>query len=112
MLIFGMQPYLNPTRSNMEDNLNTLIMEDDLIFFKMEDNLNFFFKWKTTSNFIVNQDFSLIVIVIHIIVNLFVITDKVLMNICGRCCTATGLLRTYPGSTLGLQVENRQLYTN
>ena len=54
------------------------------------------------------KDCSLIVVVIHIIVNLFVITDKVLMNTCGLCCTATGLIRTYPGSTLGLQVENRE----
>jgi hypothetical protein len=29
-LIFGMQPYHNPTRRNMEKDLN---MEDDLIFF-------------------------------------------------------------------------------
>ena len=29
-LIFGMQPYFNPTRRNMEDDLNILENEDDL----------------------------------------------------------------------------------
>ena len=40
-LIYGMQPYFNPNRWDMEDNLNHLKVEDDLIFFK----------WKTTSIF-------------------------------------------------------------
>jgi hypothetical protein len=71
-----MQPYFNPARRNMEDNLNIfenrrqpqifLKMEDDLNFFsengrrcfengrrpqiclKMEDDLKCFSKWKTT----------------------------------------------------------------
>ena len=33
-LIFGMQPYINPTRMNMEDDLDIFKMEDDLIFFE------------------------------------------------------------------------------
>ena len=41
-LIFGMQPYSNPTRRNMEDDLNILEMEDDLNFLKKEDDRNFF----------------------------------------------------------------------
>ena len=32
-LIFGMQPYFDPTRIDMEDNLNILKIEDNLIFF-------------------------------------------------------------------------------
>jgi hypothetical protein len=38
-----MQPYSNPIRRNMEDDLNILKMEDNLIFLK-EDNLIFFKK--------------------------------------------------------------------
>jgi hypothetical protein len=41
-LIFGIKPYSNPTRRN--NNLNFFEMEDGLIFFK----------WKTTSIFLVN----------------------------------------------------------
>ena len=33
-LIFGMHPYFNPTRRNMEDDLNFFEMEDDLNFFE------------------------------------------------------------------------------
>ena len=29
-----MQPYVNPTRRNMDDNLNKFAMEDDLNFFE------------------------------------------------------------------------------
>ena len=39
---FGIQPYLNPTRQNMEDDLNILKMEDNQNLFLMEDYLNFF----------------------------------------------------------------------
>ena len=35
-----MQPYVNPTRKNMEDDLNILKMEDDLNCLKMEDDLH------------------------------------------------------------------------
>ena len=78
-----MQPYFNPTRSNMEDDLNlfekwktpqvfqkwktTSIfreMEDDLnfsgngrqtqFFLEMEDNLKIVWKWNTTSIYVVN----------------------------------------------------------
>ena len=38
-----MQPYFNPTRRNMENDLNIFEMEDNLNFWKMEDDLNF---WK------------------------------------------------------------------
>jgi hypothetical protein len=41
-LIFGMHPYFNPARRNMEDTLNIFKMEDDLNFLKKEDDLNFF----------------------------------------------------------------------
>jgi transglutaminase/protease-like cytokinesis protein 3 len=40
-LIFGMHPYFNPTRSNMEDNLNILKWKTTSIFLKKEDDLNF-----------------------------------------------------------------------
>jgi hypothetical protein len=42
-LIFGVQTYSNPTRQNMEDDLN--ILENGRrpqFFLKKEDNLNFF----------------------------------------------------------------------
>ena len=48
-LIFGIQPYFNPTRRNygrqphlfqMEDDLNVFQMEDNLMFFQMEDDLD------------------------------------------------------------------------
>jgi hypothetical protein len=47
-LIFGMQPYSNPIRRNMEDDLNILKMEDDLTFFLNGRRPHFCFKWKTT----------------------------------------------------------------
>ena len=34
-----MQPYFNPTRCNMEDNLNFFQMEDHLKLLPMEDEL-------------------------------------------------------------------------
>ena len=34
-----MQPYSNPTRRNMEDDLNILKMEDDLNLFENEDDI-------------------------------------------------------------------------
>jgi hypothetical protein len=37
-----MLPYSNPTRRNMEDDLNIFIMEDDLNFSLNTDDLNFF----------------------------------------------------------------------
>ena len=36
-----MQPYFDPTRRKMEDNLKYLKKEDYLICFQMEDDLNF-----------------------------------------------------------------------
>ena len=36
-----MQHYFDPTRWNMEDDLNILKMEDDINLFQMEDNLIF-----------------------------------------------------------------------
>ena len=60
-----MQPYFNPTRSNMEDNLNCFENKDNLIFLKMEDDLNIFvngrqpqlvFKWKMASIFLIMDD--------------------------------------------------------
>jgi hypothetical protein len=36
-----MQPYVNPTRRNTEDNLNLLKMEDDLNFYKWKITLIF-----------------------------------------------------------------------
>jgi hypothetical protein len=41
-LIFGMHPYLNPTRSNMEDTLNILKWKTTSILLKKEDDLNFY----------------------------------------------------------------------
>ena len=49
-LIFGRQPYYDPTRCNMEDDFNIFSngrrpkkfqMEDNLNYFQMEDDLNF-----------------------------------------------------------------------
>jgi hypothetical protein len=40
-MIFSLQPYLNPKRQNMGDNLNIFEMGDNLTFYQMEDNLNF-----------------------------------------------------------------------
>ena len=40
--MFGMQPYINPARTNIEDNLNIFKMEGDLNFFEIEDDLIFF----------------------------------------------------------------------
>jgi hypothetical protein len=39
--IAGVQPYFNPTRRNMEDDLNILKMEDNLNLFQMEEDLFF-----------------------------------------------------------------------
>jgi hypothetical protein len=50
-MIFGMQPYSNSTRRNMEDDLNNyengrqtqfLLKEDDLFFFENGSRPNFF----------------------------------------------------------------------
>ena len=41
-LIFGMQPYSNPTRRNMEDDLNIFENGRRPPFLKKEDDLNFF----------------------------------------------------------------------
>jgi hypothetical protein len=52
-LIFGMQTYLNPTRRNMEDNINIVENGRRPQFFfkfkKLERQLQLFFKQNTTS---------------------------------------------------------------
>jgi len=52
---------------------------------------------------------------LHIIVNLFLlakiilnITDKVLTNTFGCCCTTTGLVRTYEGSNLEFKLREKR----
>jgi hypothetical protein len=54
--LFGMQAYSNPTRKNMEDDLNIFKMEDNrnfwekedyLIFLNLEDDLNKIMQPKT-----------------------------------------------------------------
>jgi hypothetical protein len=58
-----MRPYSNPTRRNMEDNLNILEMENDLRFLKMVDELkllvngrrpNFFLQIEEDLNILLN----------------------------------------------------------
>ena len=46
--MFGMQPYINPARRNMEDDLNIFKMGGNLNFFEIEDDL-IFLRWKRTS---------------------------------------------------------------
>jgi hypothetical protein len=47
-LIFGMQPYSNPPRRNMEDDLNILENGRRPTFFEKRKTTLFFFKWNTT----------------------------------------------------------------
>jgi hypothetical protein len=47
-LVLGMQPYLDPTRWNMEDDLIFFHIDDDLIFFQIEDDLKGADFWSET----------------------------------------------------------------
>ena len=47
-LVLGMQPYLDPTRWNMEDDLIFFHIDDNLIFFQIEDDLKGADFWSAT----------------------------------------------------------------
>jgi hypothetical protein len=87
-LIFGMQPYSNPTRTNMEDDLNTLengrqpqisSKEKDLIFLEngkrpktklsnqkqLKVKTIVFLKWKTTEIFLSKKEDNSIILIME-----------------------------------------------